>query len=83
VQFQKEFWLVAMAKFKASAMGPVDRMAKADQRLDRPQPAAPASEAPSRRELIFGPAQPKWQHSNPRSEITVKPRSRVLWSRSS
>jgi hypothetical protein len=58
----------------------IARQQQQAQRVERPKPAVTA-EAPTRAELIFGPAQPTWKYSNPRSEIAVKPRSRVLWSR--
>jgi hypothetical protein len=70
----------AMAKFRASSLGPIARLQKASQQIVRP--AAPTAAPQGRFASIFPPAPPRWEHTNPRSEITVKPRRNgVLWSR--
>jgi hypothetical protein len=58
----------------------ISKQQAASQRVEKPSPAAP-TEAPSRHEMLFGPAVPRWEYVNQKAEIAVKPRSRVLWHR--
>jgi hypothetical protein len=60
-----------MAKIRASAISAsIAKEQREDQR------------APPVRDTGLPPPAPKWQHSNPRSEITMKPRRNgVLWHR--
>jgi hypothetical protein len=62
----------------------IARQQAASDRVERPQPAAPA-EAPSRHEMIFGARPIQWQHQNEKARIdtdrAARGSKRVIWTR--